>query len=157
MSASASASVEVAVDPATAFAIFTEEVGRWWRAGPINWNHPDRAVGIRIEPGVGGRWIEVEDEATGEGFDCGTITVWEPGARFVFDYRDSGHDIDGTEVEVRFDEIEGGTRVTVEHRGWEGLDEQVASRRRELKRWGWANILTWFGEWAHWGSPKRIR
>ena len=46
--------IEVGVDPATAFAIFTEEIGRWWRAGPINWNHnrrggggPDRAVGGR--------------------------------------------------------------------------------------------------------------
>ena len=52
------ATVEVAVDPATAFAIFTEEIGRWWRPGPINWNNSERATGIRIEPGVGGRWLE---------------------------------------------------------------------------------------------------
>ena len=30
------ATVEVAVDPSTAFAIFTEEIGQWWRPGPIN-------------------------------------------------------------------------------------------------------------------------
>ena len=63
------ATVEVAVDPATAFAIFTEEIGRWWRPGPINWNNSERATGIRIEPGVGGRWLEVYDDATGEGRD----------------------------------------------------------------------------------------
>src|SRR5437016_8876546 len=75
------ATVEVAVDPATAFAIFTEEIGRWWRPGPINWNNSERATGIRIEPGVGGRWLEVYDDATGEGFECGRIVVWEPGER----------------------------------------------------------------------------
>ena len=88
------ATVEVAVDPATAFAIFTEEIGQWWKPGPINWNDSDRAVGIRIEPGVGGRWIEVHDAATGEGLECGRILVWEPGVRLVFLYRDAGHEID---------------------------------------------------------------
>ena len=76
-----SASVEVALEPMNAFAVFTEEINRWWRPGSINWNDSDRAVGIHIEPGVGGRWIEVYDEAAGEGFECGRITVWEPGTR----------------------------------------------------------------------------
>jgi hypothetical protein len=30
------ASVEVGVDPETAFEIFTAEIDRWWRPGPIN-------------------------------------------------------------------------------------------------------------------------
>jgi hypothetical protein len=117
------ATVEVAVNPATAFAIFTEEIGRWWRPGPINWNDSRRAVGVRFEPGVGGRWIEVHDEATGEGFEA----------------------------------IDGGTRVTLEHRGWDKVLLDIAARKREIKRWGWANILGWFSEWAFWGSPRRIQ
>lgn len=60
---SVTASVEVAVDPATAFAIFTGEIGRWWRPGPINWYDSARAISIRFEPGVGGRWIEIYDPA----------------------------------------------------------------------------------------------
>ncbi len=151
------ATVEVAVDPATAFAIFTQEIGRWWRPGPINWNDSRRAIDMRFEPGVGGRLIEVYDAATGEGFEFGRITVWEPGARLVWLYRDTGHEIDDTEVEVRFDEIEGGTRVTLEHRGWEKLQSDIAARAREVKRWGWSNILGWFKEWAFWGSPLRIK
>jgi mannose-6-phosphate isomerase-like protein (cupin superfamily) len=149
------ATVEVAVDPVTAFAVFTEEIGRWWRPGPINWNDPARAVGMRFEPGVGGRWLEVYDAATGEGFECGRILVWEPGARLVFSYQDAGHQIDGTEVEVRFEPIDGGTRVTLEHRGWERVAHEIAARKREIKRWGWGNILGWFTEWAFWGSPRR--
>jgi mannose-6-phosphate isomerase-like protein (cupin superfamily) len=150
------ATVEVAVDPASAFAIFTEEIGRWWRPGPINWNDSQRAVGVRIEPGVGGRWIEVYDGTTGEGFECGRITVWEPGVRFVCLYRDAGHSIDETEVEVRFEAIAGGTKVTLEHRGWDRLLTDIAASTRRLKRWGWANILGWFKEWAFWGSPRRV-
>ena len=151
------ATVEVAVDPATAFAIFTEEIGQWWRPGPINWNDPRKAIGIRIEPGVGGRWIEVYDGVTGEGFECGRILVWEPGVRFIFLYRDAGHEIDDTEVEIRFEAIDGGTRVTLEHRGWDKVLPNLASKRSELKRWGWTNILGWFSEWTFWGSPRRIR
>lgn len=150
-------SVEVAVDPHTAFAIFTDEIGRWWRPGPINWNDASRAVGIRIEPGVGGRWLEVYDQDTGEGFECGRITAWAPGERLVVRYQDAGHEIDGTEVEVRFEPVEGGTRVTLEHRGWERVAAQIAAQKREIKRWGWANILGWYQEWAFWGSPRRIK
>src|SRR5260370_9225979 len=152
-----SATVEVAVNPSTAFAIFTEESGRWWRPGPINWNDSRRAVGMRFEPGVGGCWIEVRDEVTGEGFECGRILVWEAGARLVFLYRDAGHEIDDTEVEVRFEAIDGGTKVTLEHRGWDKVLLDIVARKREIKRWGWANILGWFSEWAFWGSPRRIQ
>ena len=151
----ATATVDVAVDPETAFAVFTEEIGRWWQPGPLNWNDPTRAVGVRIEPGVGGRWIEIHDEETGEGFECGRITVWEPGTRLVFQYRDAGHELDETEVEIHFEPIDGGTRVTLEHRGWEHVPVPVAADRRELKRWGWTNILGWYQEWAFWGSPRR--
>lgn len=151
------ATIEVAVPPATAFAIFTEEIGQWWRPGPINWNDSRRAVGIRIEPGVGGRWIEVRDAATGEGFDCGRITSWEPGVRFAFEYHDAGHDLDETTVEVRFEPVEGGTRVTLEHRGWERVAARIRQAKRNAKRWGWVNILTWYGDWSFWGSPRRNR
>ena len=147
--------VEVNVDPDVAFEIFTAEIGRWWRPGPINWNFADRAVGMRIEPGVGGRWIEVHDEATGEGFEHGRVLVWEPGRRLVLRYQDRGHDIDGTEVDVRFEEVAGGTRVTLEHRGWERVAADLAARKIETKRWGWANILGWYQEWTYWGSPRR--
>lgn len=148
--------VEVAIDPITAFAVFTEEIGQWWRPGPINWNDADRAIGMRIEPGIGGRWLEVYDAVTGEGFECGRVRVWEPGVRFICTYHDIGHDIDGTEIEVRFDPIAGGTRVTLEHRGWETVATALLAKRRSLKRVGWTNILGWFSEWAFWGSPKRI-
>ncbi len=151
------AAAEVPVDPATAFAILTEEVGQWWRPGPYNWNNRRRAIGMRIEPGVGGRWIEIHDAATGEGFELGKITVWEPGSRLVFLYRDAGEEMDRTEVEVRFEAMAGnGTRLTLEHRGWKNVSADIAAEKRKRKRSGWKHILGWYSEWAPWGSPKRI-
>jgi len=50
--------VDVAVDPATAFEVFTAEIDDWYERGRYSWHDPKRAVRIRFEPGVGGRWIE---------------------------------------------------------------------------------------------------
>ena len=95
-------------------------------------------------------------QQTGEGFEAGRITTWEPGVRFAFTYRDAGHEIDGTTVEIRFEPVAGGTRVTLEHRGWDQLDADLAAKARQAKRYGWANILLWYSDWAFWGSPRRV-
>ena len=137
--------VEVPVDPATAFEVFTDEIGEWYRSGPYSWNDPKRAVGIRCEPGVGGRLLEVHDEATGEGFEFGRVTVWEPGARLVYTDLTSGAPPDPvTEVEVRFEAAPGGTRVTLEHRGLDRLPPEVAAQKRQ---YGWQTMFAWFGEY----------
>jgi hypothetical protein len=149
-------SVEVVVDPTAAFEIFTEEIGRWWRPGPINWYDSTRAIDIRFEPGVDGRWLEVYDDDAGDVLEIGRITVWEPGRRLVLLYEDGGHDLNGTEVEVRFEAVDGGTRVTLEHRGLSTLRPDVAKTAFVNKRWGWASILGWYKEWAFWGSPRRV-
>jgi uncharacterized protein YndB with AHSA1/START domain len=138
--------VEVSVDPATAFQVFTEEIGTWYQGGAYSWNDPQRAVGIRFEPGVGGRWIEVWDEATGEGFELGRLTAWEPGRRLVVSYR--AFDLPAeprTEIEVRFDPIEGGTLVTLEHRGLDLLPPAMATSWRSRS---WIQFMRWFQEYA---------
>ena len=143
--ASVTAAVDVAVDPTTAFEVFTEEIDAWYQRGPHSWRFPDRAVGIRCEPGVGGRLLEVHDEATGEGFAFGRITVWEPGARLVFaDLTSSAPPDPVTEVEVRFEPAAGGTRVTLEHRGLDVLPPEVAAQKR---KYGWQTILRWYDEY----------
>jgi hypothetical protein len=130
------ASVEVPVGPEVAFDVFTTEIDRWWRPGPLNWYDSERAVGTRIEPGVGGRWIELYDEKGDDVLEIARITTWEPGARIVMDYLDGGYDNAGTEVEVRFEPIEAGTRVTIEHRGLGQIAPDVAGRNRSMKALG---------------------
>jgi hypothetical protein len=112
----------VAVDPVRAFDVFTSEIGQWWKSAPRYRFHPEKSGTMRFEPGVGGRLVEVHDAKTGAGFEVGRVLVWEPGARLVFEFR--GRDFapgERTEVEVRFEAEGQGTRLTLEHRGWDTI------------------------------------
>ena len=102
---SATAEVEVAADAVRAFDAFTSEIDAWWVRGAINFFDASRAIEMRIEPGVDGRVLEVYE---GDALELGRITAWEPGARLA--YRSS---VDDSEVDVRFESVEGGTRVRV--------------------------------------------
>ncbi|HET7855440.1 MAG TPA: VOC family protein [Gaiellaceae bacterium] len=129
---SASASVDVKVEPLAAFTAFTDEIDSWWVRGPINFFDSGRAVGMRIEPGVGGRVLEVYD---GDALELGEITAWEPGERLAYRSR-----VDDTEVDVRFEAIEGGTRVSVTQTLLPGGEEAF---------FFWPRILRWLGSWLN--------
>lgn len=131
---SASAEVKVAVDPMSAFTAFTDEIDSWWVRGAINFFDSARAVAMRIEPGVGGRVLEVYDEARGDALELGRITVWEPGARLT--YRSL---VDDTEVDVRFAPVEDGTRVRV---------TQTLLPDGERAFYFWPNVLRWLVPWC---------
>ena len=137
---SVTASIEVRVDARTAFRIFTEEIDAWWVRGPVNFYNAARAVGMRFEPGVGGRYLEIYDDAAGEMLEIGRITLWEPGRRLV--YRSS---LDDTEVDIRFEATSFGTRVAVEQRIVQG-----GKTAHFLS--GWPNILGWFADRADWSG-----
>jgi uncharacterized glyoxalase superfamily protein PhnB len=131
---SASASVEVATDPATAFRVFTAEIDLWWVRGPINFFDAARAIAMQIEPGIGGRILEIYRYADAAGaedvLELGQITAWEPGALFA--YRSS---VDDTETEIRFTPFDGGTRVSVEQSLIQGGDKAF---------YFWPNVIPWF-------------
>ncbi|WP_328994525.1 SRPBCC domain-containing protein [Kribbella sp. NBC_01245] len=135
---SASASVEVAADPATAFRIFTDEFDLWWVRGPINFFDAARAVEMAMEPGVGGRILEIyrrgSDTVDEDVLELGRITAWEPGARLA--YRSS---VDDTETEIRFEALDGGTRVSV---------EQALVQGGEKAFYFWPNVIPWLAAWA---------
>ena len=135
--ASVRLSISVTVDPQAAFDVFTGEIDAWYRRGPHNFADPERTVGIRFEPGVGGRLIEVYDARTGDGLEIGEIVVWEPGSRLVF------VDNRKTEVDVRFEpDGDHATRVTLEHRGLERLLPDDAVRHAKF---GGQLLLKWYG------------
>jgi hypothetical protein len=136
---SASAEVEVSVDPGRAFAAFTDEIDSWWVRGPINFFDAARAVGMKIEPGVDGRVLETYEE---EALELGRITAWEPGNRLA--YRSS---VDDSEVDVRFEAVEGGTLVRVTQTLVPGGEQMFDF---------WPRTLAWFGSWFGEGRPKEI-
>ncbi|HEX6420016.1 MAG TPA: VOC family protein [Acidimicrobiales bacterium] len=128
-----SAAVEVAVDPGTAFKVFTEEMDLWHVRSPISFYDSARAVAIRCEPAVGGRIVEVYED--GE-FEIARITVWEPGKRLS--WQDSHDDV---EVDIWFEPTHAGTNVRVAARVPEGgIDRGGTS----IVRVG----PEWFGKWV---------
>jgi hypothetical protein len=96
----------VRTDPAMAFRIFTEEIDSWWKRGD---RYRMRDGAMRFDSG---RLLEGDET-------IGRVLAWEPGIRLQFALSTWPFQAgEGTEVEVRFQAIGDGTRVTIEHRGW---------------------------------------
>jgi uncharacterized protein YndB with AHSA1/START domain len=112
----------VAVPPERAFALFTRGLASWW-IREFTWAGPDALVDIGIEAAVGGLAYEIGPH--GFRVDWGRVLVFEPPHRFVMTWQIDPHrapmpdPAKATEVEVRFEEVPEGTRVTLEHRGFE--------------------------------------
>jgi uncharacterized protein YndB with AHSA1/START domain len=111
-------SVAVGVPLETAFRVFTEQIGSWWPLATKSVGQ-EEAVGLTIEPRVGGRVYE--RLRSGEEHDWGEILAWDPPRRLVFTWHPGRGAETGQEVEVTFAAARDGTRVDLEHRGWEKL------------------------------------
>jgi len=138
--------VVVDASPEEAFQIFTDEIGLWWRRDTPYWNDRERGLSVRIEAGVGGRFLEVYDLQTGTGFEVGRVTAWEPGERLVFSWTQVGWpEQASTVVEITFEPAADGTLVRLEHTGFDtvgaGADEFRAGYAS-----GWREVLGWFVE-----------
>ena len=149
----ATVSVLVAVEPDVAFDVFTNETDLWWQRG-FRFRPSGRAIGaLCLEPGVGGRLFETFERPAGTPVtaELGRITVWDPPARLVLEWRNInfGPSDESTELEVLFEAAPGGTRVTVHHRGWAALGADHPARHglqgaefsRSMGLW-WADLLT---------------
>jgi len=140
----ATAEVVVAVGPERAFEAFTNEINRWWKKDSPFWNDKNRRLGLRFEPHVGGRFIEVYDE-DGEGFEIGRITAWEAGKRVAYTWRQADWPDDGiTNVEVTFEPVDGGTRVRIEQTGFERLPGGLEIAQGYSM--GASTLLEWYAE-----------
>jgi len=125
---------------AATFEHFTADIGRWWPLKEGFSRGGERANEIILEGRVGGRFFERYTD--GEESVIGRVTAFEPPARVVFTWRQATWNAD-TEVEVRFAGEGDGTRVTLEHRGWEALAEAARKSHDSYVR-GWETILARF-------------
>jgi hypothetical protein len=153
----ATVSVTVATDPATAFAIFTEETNLWWRSGP-RFRIAGKQPGIlRFEPWQNGRLMEEVQSPSGPRvFTIGSIKVWQPPVRFEFEWRGVNFaPSESTYVQVEFEAVPAGTLVTVRHSGWSALrpdhpvrhGQQGADFIRSMGLW-WGDLMTSFREFV---------
>ena len=131
-------SVGVDLPVADAFRLFTEEIGSWW---PTE-SHAIAAGRVKEvvwEPRAGGEVYEVAED--GGRAHWADILAWEPPHRFVLAWK-VNPEVPATEVEVRFSAYEdgAGTRVELEHRGWERLGE-LGEEARAGYDTGWETVL----------------
>jgi uncharacterized protein YndB with AHSA1/START domain len=141
-------SVTVAVPPALAFEIFTEEIDRWWRRG-VKFRQTRGPSGfLRIEPEVGGRLFEsIEGEDGPIVFEVGRVRLWEPPRRLSFTWRNANYAAhEQTEVDVEFSVAAAGTLVTVTHRGLSALPAEHPARHG-LQGGDFSRMIgLWWGE-----------
>jgi uncharacterized protein YndB with AHSA1/START domain len=140
-------SITVDAHPERAFAVFTERIGSWW---PVKTHSlaGEHAVDAVLEPQEGGRIYEVD--ADGNDGYWGTVVAWEPPHRLVIAWNVGRRRDEPTEVEVRFLSEGEGTRVELEHRGWErwhdGAEAQASYET------GWDTVLAPFSDAVREGS-----
>lgn len=130
-------SVEVGCNRIEAFRLFTDEIDSWWPLASHSIGQGE-AVACHFEGRDGGRIYESHGD--GSVHLWGTVTVWEPPARVVFSWHPGRESSTAQEVELRFLESAGKTRVELEHRGWEVLGERAVTVRAGYLT-GWVPVL----------------
>jgi uncharacterized protein YndB with AHSA1/START domain len=126
-----------------AFEVFTEGISSWW---PLKTHSikEDLADEVVFETKPAGR---IYERWHGGNENWGEVLAWEPPRRVVFSWH-PGHDpASATEIEVRFSEDGGATRVELEHRGWERLEGRAQEARAGYDG-GWDAVLTRYAEAA---------
>ena len=119
--------LRVPADPSRAFDAFTQEIALWWEPSGLFEITPRGDGKLAFEPGVGGRLFTTL--ADGKVFEIGRISVWEPGRRLVFQWRQASFRPEqSTEVEVCFEAVGAETRVSIEHRAWDTIPKENAAR-----------------------------
>jgi len=122
-----------------AFRVFTEGLGGWW---PVATHSIAKDVETVVMEGrVDGRLYERTNDGTEN--DWGRMLAWEPPRRVAFEWHITGTP---TEVEVRFTPDGYRTRVDLEHRGFERLEDGKA--RRNSYNSGWVTVLGRYAEAA---------
>jgi uncharacterized protein YndB with AHSA1/START domain len=119
-----------------AFRIFTTDAASWW---PVESHSIQQSVSeIVFEPHAGGEVYEISE--SGERGHWATVLQWEPPNRLVLAWNILEREGDLTEVEVQFHPEGDGTRVELEHRGWENVVREAPAKRDNYDT-GWAYVL----------------
>jgi len=124
-------SIRVERSPEISFRAFCEEMGAWWPRGFTDGSK------VSMENRLGGRFVETR--ADGTVYEIGRLTAYQPPHLVAFTWRAPSWDDITTQVEVRFVADGGGTRIELEHSGW----EQAAKTRDARKNYdgGWDTML----------------
>jgi uncharacterized protein YndB with AHSA1/START domain len=119
--------LRVPADPLHTFEVFTREIGLWWQADTLFQITPQGDGQLAFDPGVGGRLYTTLPD--GSEYEIGRVSVWEPGQRLLFTWRQASFTAEQvTEVEVTFEAVGEQTRVSIEHRAWDTIPQRHVAR-----------------------------
>lgn len=114
------ASINLPLQPSAAFDVIVEELSAALRE-----------VGIQFDTAPQGKLTEGSTEV-------GQVISWKPADRIVLRWRAAEWAAnERTEVELRFEPFDDGTKVVIEHRGWGGLIESP----HELAAWFGSEVI----------------
>jgi uncharacterized protein YndB with AHSA1/START domain len=133
-------SIEVTCPIEDAFAIWTSETTRWW---PLTHTvSGEDGLQVFFEGRVGGRIFERTRE--GNEFDWGKVTLWDPPRRLRYLWHLRQDKANPTTVEISFVDLRNsGTRVDIEHSGWERLGER-GEADRDANGAGWGGLFPYY-------------
>jgi len=118
------------------FKVFCEEITAWWPNG-----FGGKDCKLYLEREVGGRFYERRND--GSEYEIGRVTAYKAPSLVAFTFRAPSWDIT-TQVEIRFSPEAGGTRVELEHSGWEQSEKTREARGNYDS--GWTRILGYYEE-----------
>jgi uncharacterized protein YndB with AHSA1/START domain len=132
-------SITVKAPPERAFDVFTDGLATWWplEQHSLGKENIERMV---FEPRAGGRVYEIrKDGSEGEWAD---VLAYDRPSSFTLAWRpyEVHEEQPPTELEVRFIAEGDGTRVELEHRGWERLGDDAAETQQNYDT-GWVFVL----------------
>jgi DNA-binding transcriptional ArsR family regulator len=141
----------VPLPPIAAFELFTRRMGEWWPVATHSIAGEEVAT-LRFEERVGGRLVEVGND--GSEHSWGEVLAWDPPNRFVISWHPTPTPTAASVLEVRFHAAaDGGTRLELEHRGWEEFGAEATDLRDRYEP-GWDSVLRHFEESAS-SAPAR--
>ncbi len=128
---------EVACPVDRAFEVWTGRIAAWWPKDHTV--SADDDLVVVLEGRAGGRIFERRTD--GLEHDWGVVTIWEPPNRLGYTWHLNREPTDATDVEVRFlPQGLDGTKVEIEHRGWERLGAG-GEDWRDRNYGGWSTLL----------------
>ncbi len=129
-------SVTVSVTVERAFELYTQEIATWW---PLETHVvSEDAETCVFECRQGGRIYERASD--GKEYDWGTVVVWSPPTHVVYTWHPGRPETTAQEVETHFRPEGDGTRIDLEHRGWERYGDGAAEMARNYDS-GWDFVL----------------
>ena len=128
-----------------AFATFSERIHDWWPLGTHSIDQGETGSPpetVIFQGGAGGQIFE--RTKGGEDLKWADVVAYEPPHRFVLAWNPSREqERPQTEIEVTFTAEGDGTRVDLEHRGWEILAAEGQETRDNYDN-GWPTVLDSF-------------